>query len=173
MKRLFSKSNKYLQTMGWCVLALALVQCQNCQDIKSNNTGAYIRVVFFLNSADTAADTVQITRRTPGVALTSGTESDAVDASSVIFALPSDELTQTYSIQGTFTDTETNETKSFNRTIKVDFTRKISVIRPDCGVSEDITITKVTDAANEELVALSSNSIDTTQTEGNVKIFLK
>jgi len=160
--------------MGWCILAVTLVQCQNCQDIKNNNTGAYIKVVFFLNSTDTTVDTVQITQRNPGAALTSGGEGDAIESASVIFALPSDKLSQTYTIAGTFTD-EINQTQSFNRTITVDFNRKISVIRPDCGVSEDITITKVTDANadNEKLVALSGTGIDTTQTEGNVKIFLK
>jgi len=172
MKRLFSKSNKYLQMMGWCVLASTLMQCQNCQDIKSNDSSAFIKVVFFLNNTRTVPDTVQVTSRGPAAALTSGGANDALEASSLVFALPSNSLRQTYTIQGTFIDAA-NQTQPFSRTITVDFNRKISIIRPDCGVSEDITITKVSDADDSKVVSLSGTNIDTTQTEGNVKIFLQ
>ena len=160
--------------MGFCGLVFTLIQCQNCQDIKSNNSGAFIKVVFFLDNTRTEPDTVQITNRTPAAALTNGGENDALETASLVFALPSDKLKETYSFKGTFTN-EQNEITSFDRTITVDFSRKISVIRPDCGVSEDITITKVTDANTEieSLITLSGTGIDTTQTDGNVKIFLK
>lgn len=172
MKRLFSKSNQYVQTLGFFIVVFTFTHCQNCQDIQSNNASAYLKVVFFLDNAQTSSDSVRITSRSPAAALTSGTTQDTLDTNCLVFLLPSNTSSQTYEFGGTYTD-EANQIQSFSRKITVDFNRKISVLRPDCGVKEDITITNVIDANNASLVMLSGTGIDTTQAEGNVKIFLK
>ena len=168
MKRLFSKSNRYVQTLGFLMVVFTFTNCQNCQDIQSNDASAYLKVVFFLDNTQTSPILVQNLQS----AYLGTTNQDTVDVTSAKLLLPSDATQVNLTFNGSYVD-ERDQAQTFNRTITVDFTRKISVLRPDCGVKEDITITNVTDNINASLVMLSGTGIDTTQAEGNVKIFLK
>ncbi|WP_299465221.1 hypothetical protein [uncultured Microscilla sp.] len=165
MKRLFSQPH-WFQIVLCITVALLTSRCQNCQDLKSSDASAYIKVLFFLDSTQSSATTVNFTKITS----TNGTSTDTITGNFINFLLPSDNNSASYSVAGTYTDTSSVE-KTFSEDFQVKFSRKIGIEKPDCGVTETITINEFTSSSGTSRVRLINVSPDTTS--GNIQIFLE
>lgn len=173
MKRLSIKPVVLYQIIFLLTIASVAFQCQNCQDIKNNNAITYIKVVFFLDTAQTAPIKVQLTNveaQIQGTAVQ--LNSETIDGTHVALLLPSNSEQATYNFVGTYTDANNTEQK-LARKFTINFKRKISILAPDCGVSENITLTSFEGNMNTDEIQLVKTNLDTTAAEGNVKIFLE
>lgn len=167
MKRLFTQPH-WFQIVLCVAIALLFSRCQTCQDIKNTDASAYIKILFFLDSTQANATTVRLTKVTPY----QDSFDDTLNTNFLNLLLPSEPSTNTisYDLAGVYTDTS-NVVKTFNESFELKFSRKIGVEKPDCGVTESITIKELVPSSNINRVRLINVSPDTTN--GNIKIFLE
>jgi hypothetical protein len=169
MKRLFTQPH-WFQIVLCVAVALLSSRCQTCQDIKNTDASAYIKVLFSLDSTQSANTTVRLTQVTPYQDQAS--LADTLNTTFLNLLLPSDPNTTSvnYSIAGVYTDT-LNVVKTFSESFEVKFSRKIGVEKPDCGVTESITIKELVPGSNANRIRLIGASPDTTN--GNIQIYLE
>ncbi len=169
MKRLFTQPH-WFQIVLCVAVALLSSRCQTCQDIKNTDASAYIKVLFSLDSTQSANTTVRLTQVTPYQDQAS--LADTLNTTFLNLLLPSDPSTTSvsYNIAGVYTDT-LNVVKTFNESFEVKFSRKIGVEKPDCGVTESITIKELVPGSNANRIRLIGASPDTTN--GNIQIYLE
>lgn len=168
MKRFLTKPNAWFRIILFLAIAGSAMQCQTCQDLKTTDAATYLKVVFFLDSTQTTPISVQLTSRSvQGTAFT-----DVVNNTFVNLILPSDTTIVTYNLTGTYTDAA-DASQTFNEDFTINFTRKIRVERPDCGVSEDITLTGFNPEIATNKMQLIRSTLDTSDTNGNIKLFLE